>query len=122
MFKRKINRGMKLLDKMRPGWDERIDLTRLDLNKPCDCVVGQEFGGDYRDGLAHLGLVEYDRDKGKEIFSAPDCGFAIGDNQWYCDSNHTLWERLTEEWREAICLRRINKNKAKQEKEYANTH
>ncbi len=48
-----IARGMALLDEQAPGWERRINLSRLDLGSMATCVVGQLFGC-YPDGLAGL--------------------------------------------------------------------
>lgn len=37
----RVNLGCKLLDERLPAWDRKIDLAKLDLNSPCNCVLGQ---------------------------------------------------------------------------------
>lgn len=37
----RIERGATLLDEREPGWEQRIDLDRLDMSSTCDCVLGQ---------------------------------------------------------------------------------
>lgn len=57
----RVEAGAKLLDERRPGWAMRIDLDRLDMERSCNCVLGQEYehdtGGDTEDGSAYsIGL------------------------------------------------------------------
>lgn len=44
----RVARGVKLLDKRMPGWDERINLHRLDMGNGTHCVLGQLYGDYYR--------------------------------------------------------------------------
>lgn len=39
----RVARGVALLDEKLPGWDRRIDLDKLDLASPCNCVLGQTW-------------------------------------------------------------------------------
>ena len=48
-----VKRGVKALDKGRPGWEKEIDLTRLDLSEPNVCMLGQLYGN-YTRGLNAL--------------------------------------------------------------------
>lgn len=43
-----------MLDGDDPGWVFRIDLDRLDISSPDDCVVGQLYGGDLKRSLLEL--------------------------------------------------------------------
>ena len=38
-----VARGARLLDKIMPGWDKKIDLHDLDLSDGSTCVLGQLF-------------------------------------------------------------------------------
>lgn len=51
-------RGAALLDATRPGWDTRINLTRLNIASPWNCVLGQEYGH-YQDGTRQLSLDDW---------------------------------------------------------------
>lgn len=42
-FRPRIARGMEWLDAERAGWLDRIDMSRLDVGCPCNCLLGQEF-------------------------------------------------------------------------------
>lgn len=41
MFASAVERGIQLLDSARPGWDEKIDVTRLDISSGTMCICGQ---------------------------------------------------------------------------------
>lgn len=41
----RVARGAAHLDKVRPGWFNRIDVGTLTLRDPCHCIVGQLVGG-----------------------------------------------------------------------------
>lgn len=49
----RVARGAALLDVQRPGWEDEIDLSYLNLGDPDRCVLGQTYGG-YRNGLQNL--------------------------------------------------------------------
>lgn len=40
---KRANKGAALLDKKQPGWFATIDLSKLDLDNPRLCVLGQGF-------------------------------------------------------------------------------
>ena len=42
--KEAVRNGVKLLDKVEPGWEKKIDLTRLDLSSTRCCMLGQIYG------------------------------------------------------------------------------
>lgn len=37
----RVEAGVRLLDERIPGWEDRIDLDRLELASACRCVLGQ---------------------------------------------------------------------------------
>jgi hypothetical protein len=43
MFKADVQRAATLLDQEQPGWAARIDVTRLNLRSPHDCILGQLY-------------------------------------------------------------------------------
>jgi hypothetical protein len=47
--------GAALLDRVNPGWHERINLADLDMSSACQCVLGQLYGW-YEDGMTAIGL------------------------------------------------------------------
>ena len=40
----RVAQGVALLDTVRPGWIDEIDLDYLDMSEPGYCVLGQVFG------------------------------------------------------------------------------
>lgn len=52
---KRVDRGVKLLDKKKPKWFKKIDLKNLDLNSESNCVLGQVYGS-YTDGCDKLNL------------------------------------------------------------------
>ncbi len=52
-----VNRGAKLLDKEYPGWEKKINLTKLDTSDYQCCVLGQLYG-DFELGLIRLDLLD----------------------------------------------------------------
>jgi len=88
-----VERGAALLDERLPGWEDRIDLDKLDLSSTCNCVVGQLYRPTPR---SHLGYTEglYTL----EIKNPSRFGF----ERWPT----SRYSRLTEAWRRLIELRR----------------
>ena len=102
MFKKDIEAGMGLLDEHyhNQSWVLMIDLGELDLKSGCNCILGQ-LVGDYDQGLDEMNV----QGDGSEY------GFAV-DLEWQRMENDEenaskLWDKLTEEWIEAI-KRRID--------------
>jgi hypothetical protein len=87
-------RGAMLLDTNVPDWIDRIDLSRLNVGRCQDCLLGQLFGS-YQFGLSGLGLYQ-----GKEMSSY---GFNTNSD------NEFGYEELTEAWRDLIARRRLAK-------------
>lgn len=97
--KKRVTRGAKLLDKMRPGWFRRVKITKLQMALPvlnragCGCVLAQEFAS-YASGLRQLGLeMHYDD-------TAYGFNFGAGDRP------ATGGETLTAAWKDQIRKRR----------------
>lgn len=40
----RVARGAAWLDQVVPGWERKIDLSRLDLADSCQCILGQVVG------------------------------------------------------------------------------
>lgn len=94
-----VQRGMELLDEVRPGWELKIDLGRLDLANVCTCVLGQLEGHFFR-GMAKLcppgeRTFPYAAERGFVIFDGVPSGFDYFDR-------HDAYEQLTETWRTAL--------------------
>lgn len=58
-IRRRVNRGIKLLNLRQVGWAKRIDLNTLDINYPTKCVLGQLFGND----IYGLDLLQLNREQ-----------------------------------------------------------
>jgi hypothetical protein len=50
----RVARGAAHLDRVKPGWHERIDVGTLTLHDPCGCIVGQLCKGEYARGQTVL--------------------------------------------------------------------
>lgn len=55
-----------LLDEHNPGWRKKIDLGRLDIASPCNCIMGQLYrrpgASGYKEGIETIyGKGTYDR-------------------------------------------------------------
>lgn len=98
--------GAKLLDLYDPGWWHQdsghiqlaaIDLSALDINSTGQCVLGQRYG-EYRAGMAVLGLECRDEDSEPYGFSPP-----LGGD---LDEDRANSDLLTRAWKELITARR----------------
>lgn len=58
--KARIRAGAMLLDEKAPGWYNKIDMGKLDVDSFSCCVVCQTFGWGFNDGLEQLGLARAD--------------------------------------------------------------
>ncbi len=92
---RQVARGAALLDEKIPGWAERIDLARLQMNSCHDCVIGQLFPVEsdwvtpYGRGMEALGVWDLRGDAAGHGFDGA-CAVALG-----------------AEWRRVIIKRRM---------------
>jgi hypothetical protein len=95
-----VRRGAELLDRVQPGWADRIDLDRLDLGSDCECVLGQLYGGpdddedpSYLVGRRTLGLTTTE--------AAAEYGFTVdySGDPW-------SWAELDRLWMAEIRARR----------------
>lgn len=113
-FRPNVERGMAWLDANRPGWERRINLARLDLNSPCNCLLGQEYDLEAKEAFR---VGREDRN-GYRICNGYDIGFDLLLKQNGIDDYflgipvaHSLgfatrhdadYPALTETWRKAI--------------------
>jgi hypothetical protein len=44
-------RGMALLDRATPNWEERVWIDEIDLTSACSCILGQVYSPVYEDGF-----------------------------------------------------------------------
>lgn len=110
--------GATLLDVLRPGWAEKIDLERLLLSSCSACVLGQLFG-DYSTGVEKLFAIAKTDVSIYGDSSTPSCltadvgvdaaaskaGFVKGFQE-----RHTVgygyYPNLTEAWKKEVLKRR----------------
>lgn len=95
----RVARGVALLDEREPGWADRIDLERLDVEDPCGCVLGQTWDGPTLGGdpfIKHVDALLSDR-----TYST---AAAYGFDAYYFDGRD--FGQLTAEWRAVIAERR----------------
>lgn len=91
MFETEIEAGAEYLDKVRPGWELKIDAATLNMNHSRQCVVGQTLG----DFWYHLRA-----DPNHSMYWAEEHGFMVlGSN---ISEQYSI---LTEEWIEFIKVR-----------------
>jgi len=99
MFEVEIAKGAKLLDEDKSDWLDLIDLKKLDLADPCNCIIGQSFPNDwYIDALLDLFA---DSNETNVCNDSDNHGFATAD----CSNYHIL----TQEWKDYIQKRRLQK-------------
>ena len=94
--------GATILDVLRPGWADGINLDSLDMSSCEVCVLGQTYGG-FDKGVAQLFAV---RDKtegsGGKYQAAEEAGFSLG-SAW--DGNGQKYSVLTASWKREIARR-----------------
>ena len=83
-FAEEIARGAAFLDERVPDWRAQVDLERLYMPDPFNCVIGQVCGNYYQDLDMSLG-------------ESTSHGFNI---MW--SGEDEIWDELTAEWREYI--------------------
>ena len=88
-MRKEIEAGMQVLDWEAPGWEQRVDVERLNIAFDCDCVLGFVYGS-YWSGLEMLG--EPDNFEWSIAHGFTVCGI---------DGNV-----LTDEWKSAIRSRK----------------
>jgi hypothetical protein len=73
---RRVRRGVIFLNNMHPGWEDRIDLDRLDINQASDCICGQlEIG--------NMPAITNENPTDRTLEMDSGLGFFVGeDNSW----------------------------------------
>lgn len=101
----RVDRGVALFDRALPGWDDRIDLDRLDVASPCRCPLGQEFADAVREGSDETGF-----DIGADALFGPDARAddlaEYGLEQYSDEPGDGGYVALTAQWRRVIEARR----------------
>jgi hypothetical protein len=86
----RVQAGMAFLDTaLGPDWVRRINVSRLDINANCYCVLGQLYG-DYYEGRIRLGI-----------------DFTMSEDLGFYESFAMNWrhQQLTPAWRAAVWAR-----------------
>lgn len=107
-IRRRVESGAALLDIEFPGWVDKVNIATLDLESPCNCILGQSFG-DYFKGAKELGVDN--RDVVLELF-----GFVVNwtddELEEDPDMDHVsprvarLYAELDEAWSDLVQERR----------------
>jgi hypothetical protein len=90
-IKERVAAGAAWLDERAPGWIGQIDLSELDIEEPCNCILGQVYGHYFRSPRdARI-------DDDASAYIADERGFNGGEKDM---------PRLNKAWRELIEARR----------------
>jgi hypothetical protein len=104
----RVSAGARALDALNPGWEDKINLDRLDVANPQLCVLGQLYG-EYCDAPSGLRDNEIERGFYANVAEAID-GMSfetyIARAQVIRDQINTEYQDLTNSWRELITCRR----------------
>lgn len=96
---RRVRRGMRLLDAVRPGWESGVNLAAIDVSSDESCVSGQVFGS-YAKAKKRLNATHGAmRRHGFEAAALYRRGLL---------AQFESYRKLTEEWRSAVALRRAD--------------
>lgn len=101
MFKNKVAKGAALMDKELPGWEQKIDLDRLDLGDFRCCIIGQAHPRQFY----HEALHELFQTK-NAIQLSQDHGFSVDVHDLPLKEKDKRYALLTEEWKAYIQERR----------------
>lgn len=96
----RVAAGAAFLDEHDPGWWERINLGRLDLNDTCNCVLGQAFA-DESEWANRCYDSGYDYARAR--FDLPARGAPLG---FDTTDDYEPYEPLAAEWTRVITGRR----------------
>lgn len=105
-----VRSGALLLDSWRPGWADEVNLKRLDMLDPNDCVIGQVFG-DFDEGCDELGIYN-------EPFAQSGFGFMVaivGDHETEREQARAttrVYRELTKLWRREVLARTTGRRRA----------
>lgn len=92
---RRVNKGIKLLNRIYPDWYKRIDLDTLDMSSYSRCILGQLFR-EYAYGISYLS----DETRYRNItFSATEYGFDIYGRD---HDEYEAYDRLNQVWYDKV--------------------
>ena len=111
----KVLAGARFLDKKKPNWHKKVDLSTLNLSEPCHCILGQVEGGSHSkwdDNGWSKGIEKYNlynlEDESGEYSKAVAYGFTL-DGFTLDGGDSDNWDILDELWGEAVAKRRGKK-------------
>lgn len=105
----RVARGVALLDERLPGWVDRVNTIKLDIQNCERCVLGQVFG-DYFAGSRELGIWENEEEYGFDRIQ--DLDYIEYMLQDYLD--------LREEWQRVITVLQAKSQVTVESKELVN--
>jgi hypothetical protein len=82
----RVAQGVALLDQVRPGWVDRIDLETLNIRNPYKCVLGQVFGNYW--------------------YAIDRFSIGLGESHGFFSFGGAEMAELTAEWRRVIAILR----------------
>src|SRR5688572_4890181 len=108
-IRRRVNRGVALLNKLNPGWLERVDENTLDIRNEYRCPLGQVYI-DYASGCDAIG-ISISSTNG--IKKRANLGFTVSDMDDSAGETGKLHEKLTATWKRAILKLKSQKKEPK---------
>jgi len=110
----RVDNGIRWLDEHRPGWDQVVDLARLNLARCDACIIGQlcapHPGLSYNDVICEPGLGTFALKEAEAMFlfsmtrrlnyrEAIRLGFTLEENNGQWNLLQREWEiRIEERW------------------------
>lgn len=103
--------GAAFLDRERPGWWRRLDLSTLDMNDSCKCVIAQEYASDHATNARPLPPADYTPDPYwwavdfvLELDGTAQIDLGFFERTDTCPALRTEWTKLVEGRRRAEAL------------------
>lgn len=97
---KRVEKGIKWLNKHKKGWYKDIDLNILDLSQEDVCVVGQLYESFWKGKISTLRYISYDfktLSNGMTTKEGEKCGFFLEDAYARVDGQ-TGYDTLTRIW------------------------
>ena len=99
-----VRAGALFLDKKQPGWENEINVDRLDMGSLENCVLGQLYG-DARKGLKQVGITPFAK--------CGRLGFQISPrNVLRLLTLRSPYSPLTKAWKKEIAVRQPDQARA----------
>jgi len=92
VFEKEIEKGVEFLNKVYPDWLSKIDLEKLNMDQPSNCILGQLYGNFYvAQNILDMSDKNYDK-----------MGFTVPIVLYYDEHDNEKWDTLAKEWKEKI--------------------